>query len=81
MKFLTKVERPSVSVINQEDILMMQTYQSELINLLLYEPKRCKRKTDVDFAQRITDEIRSVEKWIKDKSKEFVNDNNRKLVA
>ncbi len=61
---------PSVVVLNQEDIWRMQNYQSELISLRLYEPRK-------DKDESLREEIDRVEKWINKKSKEFVNDNNR----
>lgn len=73
VKFIRYVRKPSIVVINQEDIWHMQNYQSELISLKLYEPK------SPDVVMKINEEISRVEKWINKKSKEFVNDNNRTL--
>lgn len=64
-----------------EDIETMAAYQGELINLMIYEPVKTNKKSDSDFLQKITDEIRRVEVWLKENTAKVVHDKNRQLVT
>lgn len=79
--FFTKIERPSVSKIEIEDIDRMKQYQLALIDFALYETPRY--QTGGLYQKKVTgiyNDISECEKWLKKNTEELVNDNNRNLI-
>lgn len=75
--FISKVERLSVPMIEEEDLNRMRNYQCALINELLYfNPAN---GNDSTRTSRLITEIRAVEAWFKIEFPSFVNNNNRKF--
>lgn len=60
----------------------MKAYQKELINSMLYEQviSKCGKPKQL-VNDRLLDEIKRVEQWLKVKWSEFIHDNNRKMSA
>ena len=74
MNFFTKIETPSVQVIELSDLDRLRKYKKELVDSLVYEPPQ-----DLTERKKISQEADNVDIWLYDKFIEFMNDNNRKL--
>lgn len=74
MNFFTKIETPSVQVIELSDLDRIRKYKEELVNSLVYDPPQ-----NLSARKKIAQEAANVDRWLADKFKEFMNDNNRKL--
>lgn len=74
MNFFTKIETPSVKVIELSDLDRIRKYKKELVDSLVYEPPQ-----DLTERKKIAQEADNVDIWLYDKFIEFMNDNNRKL--
>jgi hypothetical protein len=80
-KFLTKIERKSVDPIEFEDLVRMKNYQLALVDEMLYYNKSTTESKHQKKADFILLEINNIERWLKEKFKDFTNDNKRKLFA
>ena len=76
MNFFTRIETPSVQVIELSDLDRLRKYKKELVDSLVYEPPQ-----DLTERKKISQEAANVDRWLADKFKEFMNDNNRKLAS
>ena len=74
MNFFTRIETPSVQVIELSDLDRIRKYKEELVNSLVYDPPR-----NLSARKKIAQEAQNVDRWLADSFKEFINDNNRKL--
>ena len=76
MNFFTKIKTPPVQAIELSDLDRIRKYKEELINSLVYDPPQ-----NLSARKKIAQEASSVDRWLADKFKEFMNDNNRKLAS
>lgn len=80
MEFTTKINRKSAPIVELADMERMQNYLVSLIDLLVYEQPRHKAgQANYKKINQIHNEIRVVDRWIKNNYFEFINDNNRKF--
>ena len=74
MNFFTKVPKQHGEVIELADLDRMREYKMNLIFSLVYEPPQ-----NLSERKKIANEAATIELWLMDYFKEFINDNNRKL--
>ncbi|CAB4152996.1 hypothetical protein UFOVP606_37 [uncultured Caudovirales phage] len=80
MEFTTKINRQSAPIVELADMERMQKYLLSLIDFVIYEKPRHKGgQSNYKKIFAIHNEIRLVDRWLKNNYSELINDNNRKI--